>query len=88
MEPVFVYSSTVVVLWAVGLVPFCIQRKRVDLFVVSALAVLAGQIFFSSDVHPYPRNVIVAVAIVAFAAVGGYVQHLVNARDGGGAAEK
>ena len=78
MEPVFIYGSTVVVLWAVLAMPLSLEKGRADLAWISGFTVFLGQLYFTSEKQPFPMNVFVAAMVMLLATGGGYLKYILE----------
>lgn len=81
LEPVIVFDSTVLVLWAVAVVPYLLKEKRWSLLIASGTALLMIDIRLSWHLFDVPMNVITSIGVLCLALLGGCIQHHFNQKE-------
>lgn len=80
MEPVFIFNSTVLVLWAVMFIPWALSENKRWMIVVTGMVLFVVELNFMWDRHEHPWHIINSLLIVLFAFAGGLVQYYFNQR--------
>ncbi len=76
------FNSTVMVFWALGLIPYAMKSRRYWILLLSGIVLIPLEIFLTWNTREYPYNIVTGVGIFFMDLTIGLIVYFIKKRKG------
>ncbi|XOV89842.1 MAG: hypothetical protein ACFHX7_08130 [Pseudomonadota bacterium] len=80
MAPIFIFNATVLVFWAVVLVPRAIRNRNYLLYLSTAMLIFGCELWLALDGRTMFQNIAAGLFAIGLGTIGGVIQYLWDER--------